>query len=100
MKKRVIAVDLFCGVGGLTKGLSNAGIHVIKGYDLDKKVSETYEKNNKNSKFFHKDITKLNRNDLVNGINRKNNFFLLAGCAPCQPFSLINHNRTSGDKRK
>lgn len=100
MKKEIVAVDLFCGVGGLTKGLSNAGIKVIKGYDSDEKASETYEKNNKGSKFFHMDITKLKKKDLIDGLDRKDNFFLLAGCAPCQPFSLINQKEISRDTRK
>jgi DNA (cytosine-5)-methyltransferase 1 len=100
MKKEIVAVDLFCGAGGLTRGLLDAGIKVVKGYDFDTKVSETYEKNNGNSKFFQMDIIKLEKDDLVKGIDQKNNFFLLAGCAPCQPFSLINQNEISGDERK
>lgn len=28
-------VDLFCGVGGLTCGLEEAGLDVVAGYDLD-----------------------------------------------------------------
>jgi len=100
MKGGVVAVDLFCGAGGLTKGLSDAGIKVIKGYDFDKEASETYERNNKDSKFFHIDITQLKREDLIDGINKENNFFLLAGCAPCQPFSRINQKEISKDERK
>ncbi len=100
MKGEIIAVDLFCGAGGLTKGFSDSGIKVIKGYDFDGKTSETYEKNNKYSKFFQMDITKLNKDELIEGIDRENNFFLLAGCAPCQPFSLINQKEISRDERK
>jgi DNA (cytosine-5)-methyltransferase 1 len=32
---RIYAVDLFCGVGGLSYGLKAAGIKVVAGYDLD-----------------------------------------------------------------
>ena len=100
MKKEIVAVDLFCGAGGLTRGLIDSGINVVKGYDLDYKASETYEKNNQNSRFFSMDITKLKRKDLIDGIDRKNNYFLLAGCAPCQPFSLINQKEVSKYGRK
>lgn len=100
MKRGIVAVDLFCGAGGLTKGLSDAGINMVKGYDFDGKASETYEKNNKNSRFFQIDITKLKKDELIKDIDRNNNFFLLAGCAPCQPFSLINQNEISKDERK
>ena len=100
MKKGLVAVDLFCGAGGLTKGLSDAGINVLKGYDSDAKVSETYERNNRRSNFFHMDVVKLKKKELLDGIDRENNFFLLAGCAPCQPFSLINRKGIEGDDRR
>ena len=69
MGKNIVAIDLFCGAGGLTKGLSDSGIRVIKGYDLDNRVSKTYEKNNKNSKFFHLDIVNLKKDNLTKNIN-------------------------------
>lgn len=100
MGKGILAVDLFCGAGGLTRGLSDAGIQVVKGYDFDGKAIQTYENNNQNSKFFQIDVTKLSAKDLIEGIDRNNNFFLLAGCAPCQPFSSINQNEISKDERK
>ena len=34
MKTRFRCVDLFCGVGGLTRGLLDAGIPVVAGYDF------------------------------------------------------------------
>ena len=39
-------VDLFCGVGGLTRGLLNAGLDVIAGFDIDPTCQYTYEHNN------------------------------------------------------
>ena len=39
-------VDLFCGIGGLTRGLLNAGLNVIAGYDIDQTCQYTYEHNN------------------------------------------------------
>lgn len=100
MKKGIVAVDLFCGAGGLTRGLKDSGIKVIKGYDFDEKASFTYEKNNRGAKFFFEDIFKVKGKELLEDINRKNNFFLLAGCAPCQPFSLINQSREEKNKRQ
>ena len=39
-------VDLFCGVGGLTRGLLDAGLNVIAGFDVDPTCQFTYENNN------------------------------------------------------
>jgi len=100
MKRDIIAVDLFCSVGGLTRGLLDAGIKVKKGYDIDKKAKETYERNNKGATFIGKDICDLSTIELIEGLDLKNNFFLLAGCAPCQPFSTINNNSDSKDERR
>ena len=30
-----MAIDLFCGIGGLTKGLSLAGIDVLAGFEME-----------------------------------------------------------------
>ncbi len=95
-----MAVDHFCGAGGLTRGLLDAGIIVKKGYDFDEKVKDTYEKNNEGTKFFHRNISKLSGKAVLEGIDRENYYFLLAGCAPCQPFSLINNKIDKKDKRK
>lgn len=100
IKKGIIAIDLFCGAGGLTRGLLDAGIKVKKGYDIDSEVQETYEKNNNGAKFHFKDISSLKGKEILEGINTKNNFFLLVGCAPCQPFSIINKQNLKKDKRK
>lgn len=32
---KVQVVDLFCGVGGLSHGLQQAGLNVVAGFDLD-----------------------------------------------------------------
>ena len=35
-------VDLFCGIGGLTRGLLDAGLNFIAGFDLDNTCKYTY----------------------------------------------------------
>lgn len=54
---KINAVDLFCGVGGLTCGVQQAGINVIAGYDIDPRSQFAYEFNN-NARFILKDIKK------------------------------------------
>lgn len=39
------AVDLFCGVGGLTYGLQKAGIPVVAGIDIDDSCEYAYTHN-------------------------------------------------------
>lgn len=54
----ISCVDLFCGVGGLTHGLANAGINVVAGYDIDEASRFAYEANN-SSKFVNKDVATI-----------------------------------------
>ena len=41
-----VAVDLFCGIGGLTYGIRKAGITVAAGIDIDSTCQYAYEENN------------------------------------------------------
>lgn len=97
MKRKVYAVDLFCGAGGLTKGLEWAGIDVRLGVDVDPACEYPYTVNNKAS-FLQQSIRDLKPLDIEKRF-RKNGINLLAGCAPCQTFSTYNQKATSEDER-
>lgn len=81
----VQVVDVFCGVGGLTHGFKQAGLKIIAGIDSDQTCKYAYENNNK-TKFIHIDIREL-RPTIVLGLFSSESIKILAGCAPCQPFS-------------
>jgi len=84
------AIDFFCGAGGLTRGLLDAGINVIAGVDKDERCRKTFESNNAPATFICSDIQDVDEEYLL-GINQQifdnPDNLLLAGCAPCQPFS-------------
>ena len=90
----ISAVDLFCGVGGLTYGLKRAGINVVAGLDIDETCKYVYEENN-DATFISKDIQKFTSADL-SALYPKDSIKLLVGCAPCQPFSA--HTRKNKDR--
>ena len=95
----ISAVDIFCGVGGLTHGLIKAGIPVIAGIDSDETCKYAYETNN-NALFIKKDIRNLRANK-IKSLLGKAHFKLLVGCAPCQCFSKHtqkNRARNKDDK--
>lgn len=95
----IACVDLFCGAGGLTHGLLRKGIRVTAGVDLDPACRYPYEKNNKGAKFLERDIESLNAEDIAEHFPAGNHT-LLAGCAPCQPFSTYAKGKdTSGDSK-
>lgn len=96
-KRKVFAVDLFCGAGGLTNGLEKAGIEVLLGIDIDPLCEFPYTINNK-AKFLLLSVEDLKPMDLEK-VFRKNSIRLLAGCAPCQTFSTYFQKATPSDKR-
>lgn len=96
-RRKVYAVDLFCGVGGLTHGLVKAGVNVCLGVDIDPACEYPYVANN-NAKFLLKPVEELKASELERHY-RKNGIKLLAGCAPCQTFSTYNQKATESDKR-
>lgn len=92
------AVDLFCGAGGLTAGLQKANIDVRAGYDNDGNCEYAYTENNK-AHFIQKSVEDVTF-DEVNDWYRNGKIRLLAGCAPCQPFSSYNQGKDTSLDRK
>jgi DNA (cytosine-5)-methyltransferase 1 len=80
-----VAVDLFCGIGGLTHGVELAGINVVAGIDVDSTCRFAYEANN-NSRFINVGIEDITAQEIEAHYER-NDIRILMGCAPCQPFS-------------
>lgn len=87
---KVNALDLFCGVGGLTYGVQSSGINVVAGFDFESSCQFAYEKNNK-AKFIYKDIKELTDGELDAYYPKDTDIKVLMGCAPCQPFSSYSH---------
>jgi DNA (cytosine-5)-methyltransferase 1 len=93
----ISAVDLFCGAAGLSLGLKNSGIPIAAGIDLDPACRYPFE-TNIGSKFLEQDISSLSA-DTVAGLFGDVKIRVLAGCAPCQPFSGYTTKRRVIDRR-
>jgi DNA (cytosine-5)-methyltransferase 1 len=89
VNSKIRAVDLFCGVGGLTHGFLLEGLKVNAGIDLDSACQFPYEVNNQ-AQFIKQDVSKITGSAL-NQIFGNPKIRVLAGCAPCQPFSTYAH---------
>lgn len=112
-KPSFLAVDFFCGAGGTTRGLIDAGGYVLAGIDNEGACAKTYEANNKNRygrkknpKFLQLDLFRRSRlypggqQHLVLEEIRKlvrtarasfpKTPLLFSICAPCQPFTRLS----------
>ena len=94
-------VDLFCGAGGLSKGLEMAGLQGICGLDFFKEACMTYNRNFSHP-FINGDITDPKTKSLFYETVRKQlagrKLNIVAGGFPCQGFSMAG-NRIVDDPR-
>ena len=116
---KIVAIDFFCGAGGMTNGLIQAGITVLAGIDNEPQCEQTYRQNKNPDgsspeylcmNIFPKSPTHPNgqQKEIVEKIEsllinirkkHKNYKLLFAICAPCQPFTKITKIEMS-DSRK
>lgn len=122
-RPRFIAVDFFCGAGGTTRGLIDAGGYVMAGIDKDERCRETFLENNINTtvdyapaRFLHRDVFRR-EHDYPQGEKRelyaeldgliayyrrkvRGVPLLFAICAPCQPFTRLSRKELSEKRKK
>ena len=79
------ALDLFCGAGGLTRGLSDAGFDVLAAFDLWPIAARSYRLNFPGHPCLEDDIATLETERL--GLLGLDGVDLVAGGPPCQGFS-------------
>jgi len=85
---KIGAIDLFCGCGGISAGLREAGFEILAGVDINKKYIQTFEKNFKKAKAVTEDITKIPPKEFLKLIGAsKKDIKIIAGGPPCQGFS-------------
>lgn len=94
------AVDFFCGAGGMSYGLSRAGIQVLGGIDNSIDCEKTYEANVPGAIYIRKDITRLSAPELGRRLNLRidDPNLILCGCSPCQFWSKIRTDKTKSLK--
>lgn len=99
MGPEITAIDLFCGAGGLTRGLLDAGVRVKAGYDIDAACEYPYNANNDGAKFVKRSVDDVGRDEIL-GLLGSSGIRLIAGCAPCQPFSKYRQGKDTRNDQK
>lgn len=121
MSARTVAVDFFCGAGGMTNGLIRAGIHVLAGIDNQQQCEQTYIQNRNSDEtapaFVCKNIFPRSReyptgqqqeiagqlHELIACYKKRSKLrrlnLIFAICAPCQPFTKITQIKMSEDRK-
>ena len=91
-----IAVDLFCGAGGLSYGMKRSGIEISAGIDADPACRHPFT-TNVGAEFYGTDISAINP-EFVASLFPDHSIRVLAGCAPCQLFSPYSQKNSPKDQ--
>lgn len=99
-----VAIDVFCGCGGLTVGLKQAGFRVIGALDVDPLAVASYRLNHRRTVVWERDIRSVPGTEILRTLKiGVGELDLLAGCPPCQGFSslrTLNGSRRINDRSK
>ena len=98
MSSKVNVLDLFCGCGGMSKGLCDAGLNIVAGIDIWDKAVENYNKNFEH-RAYCEDLTQLSPEIFQQRYNTANKKIdIIVGGPPCQSFSMAG-KRDKNDPR-
>lgn len=88
MSEKIKAIDLFCGCGGLSTGIENAGFDIVWAIDNNKHTKETFDKNHE-ADMKVEDIRDVSPKEVE---LEKNEIDLVVGGPPCPTFSLVGRS--------
>jgi DNA (cytosine-5)-methyltransferase 1 len=90
-------VDIFCGAGGLSLGLKNAGWTPVLGLDHWQDAVATYSQNFDDHPVLNRDITTVSERELGKLVSRCD---WVVGGPPCQGFSTVGRRRREDPRNR
>jgi DNA (cytosine-5)-methyltransferase 1 len=89
-ERRLTAIDLFCGAGGLSLGLRQAGFEVLGAVEISELAARTYRLNHRTTTVWQQNIRSLGPQTVLTALDLEpGDLDLLAACPPCQGFSSM-----------
>ncbi len=85
-ENKLRVADLFCGGGGISEGLKQAGMDIVFGLDNSKPATDTFSLNHRNAKVIKSPIEDVEIDDIPD-------FDVLVGGPPCVEFSASKQGR-------
>ena len=98
--RKMNAIDLFAGCGGLSKGFMDAGFDILIGVDNDQAALDTFEMNHNGAVAMNADLSKQETFDEIRKIVGKRNIDVIIAGPPCQGFSLTGPRNFDDERNK
>lgn len=86
-RRRPLAIDLFCGAGGMSLGFEQAGFDIVLAVDSDGHHVATHARNFPRCRVLCQSVAQLTASDLYTAIGQECEIDLIFGGPPCQGFS-------------
>lgn len=96
-EKKLTAIDLFAGAGGLSYGFEMVGFDIKLAVEKDAWAVETYAANHINKNILEADIYSLDDDFFAEYSGKVD---IIMGGPPCQGFSIAASNRRKADDRR
>lgn len=91
----MLAVDLFCGAGGLSLGLERAGVESVLSNEVEKDFAKTFGMNFPKCRVLNQPIQSVDFVSEIDSLGLKGRIDLVAGGPPCQGFSTVGKKEVS-----
>lgn len=91
--------DLFCGAGGFTQGMEDAGLKCVLGVDFEKNCTDAYRINHPDHECLRVDLSSEENQQAVGERLQKEKIDLIVGGPPCQGFSIFGKRRFVNTKK-
>ena len=98
--RKMNAIDLFSGAGGLSKGFIDAGVNVLVGVDNDAAALQTFVKNHPGSVGLNADLSSQETFDKIKEIAADREIDIVIAGPPCQGFSLTGPRNFDDPRNK
>lgn len=99
--KKPLAIDVFCGVGGMSLGFQKAGFNIVAAIDNDPINIKSYRSNFPSTNAFEADISKLTGSDILDLTGYPLGAIdVVFGGPPCQGYSTIGRREENDHRNK